>query len=97
MELVFRTRRLQRSYERYSAAVRAWGPVVGERYRERVALLYDAASVESLYSYRALDFHPLTGNRTGQHALRLTGQWRLIVTILSDYSVAVEEVSNHYE
>lgn len=97
MNVAFRSRRLERAYREHNEAVRLWGVVVGRRYVERVqALERQAVSVSDLYASRALDFHPLTGNRTGQHALRLTGQMRLVVTVTGEQSVIVEEVVDYH-
>ena len=43
-----------------------------------------------------MDFHPLTGGRRGQYALRLTGQVRMIVTIEDGRTVIVEEVVDYH-
>ena len=79
MEVDFRTRRLERCAQHVGLAVREWGPEVGRRYMERVQLLQEIPSVESLFSIRALGFHPLRGDRRGQFAVRLTGRMRVIV------------------
>jgi plasmid maintenance system killer protein len=45
---------------------------------------------------RQFDLHPLTGDRARQHAIRLTGQMRLIVTVLDDQTIQVEEVVDYH-
>ena len=55
-----------------------------------------ADSVQDLYALRWLDFHPLRGDRAGHHALRLTGQVRLIVTVHDGRTVTVEEVVDYH-
>ena len=45
----------------------------------------------------AVDLHPLTGDRDGQYAMRLTGQMRLILTIDGDRHVTVEEVVDYHD
>lgn len=59
------------------------------------ALLKAAAAVD-LYAARALDFHPLRGDRAGQYALRITGQMRLIVTFDDTGRVVIEEVVDYH-
>ena len=98
MEVDFRTRRLERCAQHVAAAVRAWGPEVGPRYIERVQLLQEIPSLESLFSFRALGFHPLRGDRRGQFALRLTGRMRLIVERGPvEGSVTVVEVVDYHD
>ena len=53
--------------------------------------------VEHLYEIRPLNFHPLSGDRRGQYALRLTGRMRLIVTIGDERAIIVEEVVDYHE
>lgn len=96
MEVTFRRRELERRYASSREAIRAWGPLVGVRFIDRVDSLRQVANVEELYLIRPYDFHPLTGDRRGQHSIRLTGQVRLIVTIQSQREVTVEEVVDYH-
>ncbi len=97
MDVEFRTRRLERCFEREDLAIREWGSVVGLRYIERVRTLVRAQGFEYLYGFRALAFHPLRGDRRGQYALRLTGRMRLIVERGNepDTVIVVEVVDYH--
>jgi proteic killer suppression protein len=40
-----------------------------------------APSTQDLHQLKGLNFEKLTGNRKGQHSLRLNDQWRLIVEV----------------
>ena len=97
MDVEFRTRRLERCFERVSMAVREWGPEVGPRYVERVRAIQRARDFEHLYGFRALDLHPLRGDRRGQYAIRLTGRMRLIIERGDepDTVIVVEVVDYH--
>jgi toxin HigB-1 len=97
VNVAFRTRRLERAFRDQDEALRQWGIIVGRRYTERVRMLQQQfQTVAEIYAARALDFHALTGNRSGQHALRLTGQMRLIVTVVDERSVWIEEVVDYH-
>jgi len=96
VEIRFRTRRLKRAFEQPNRAVREWGPVTGQRYIDRVETLETAERLQNLFEIRPLDLHPLTGDRRGQYALRLTGQMRMIVTIEDERTVIVEEVVDYH-
>ncbi|MCC6444111.1 MAG: type II toxin-antitoxin system RelE/ParE family toxin [Armatimonadetes bacterium] len=51
----------------------------------RVMAQIDAAQDErDLYALKGLHFEKLTGNRAGQHSLRLNDQYRLIVELTVD-------------
>ncbi len=97
MEVQFRSRKLQRCAERNAEAVREWGTVVGQRYILRIQQLIAAPDVATLYRMRALDFHPLTGHRASQHALRLTGRMRLIVTVEDERTIRIDEVVVYHD
>ncbi len=78
--------------------MRAWGPEVGPRYIERVQLLQEVPSVETLFRFRAVGFHPLRADRRGQFALRLTGRMRLIIERgPDDRSLTVVEVVDYHD
>jgi plasmid maintenance system killer protein len=62
----------------------------------RLRMIRGASSLAELYGLRMLDLHPLTGNRSGQLAARITGQTRLVLTVLSDTQVRVEEVVDYH-
>ena len=96
MDVRFRNRRLARCFERESEAVRAFGPTVGRLYRQRVILIRNSRTFESLFTYRHLRLHPLTGDRRGLYAMNITGPWRLVLSVDND-TVIFEEVSNHYD
>ncbi len=97
MEVRFASRALERRAASIDAATRAWGPVVARRYIQRINLLTRTPTFADLFAIRALRLHPLIGGRSGQHALALTGRWRLIVRRLPDEkAVLVEEVTHHY-
>ena len=82
---------------RNADAVREWGPVVGQRHILRIRQLLAAPDLATLYNLRALDFHPLTGDRVDQDALRLTGRMRLIVTVQGERAIRIEEVVDYHD
>ena len=97
MEIRFRSRRLERAYRTADRAAREWGPEVGRRYVQRIEALRAAERLDDLFAIRALDLHPLRGDRRGQYAIRLTGVLRLIVSVDRDRRlITVEEVTDYH-
>ena len=96
MEILFRTRRLERCFTEGSRAVREWGPVVGRRYIQRVNVLMQARGLADLRNTPPLHFHALTGDRSGQYAIRLTGQVRLVMTFPNPGTAMIEEVVDYH-
>lgn len=96
MDISFRSRQLERRFTNGTDAIRAWGPIVGRRYVARIRTLRGAPSIASLYDIQSFDLHPLTGDRAGQYAIRLTGQVRLIVTLAGESAVMIEEVVDYH-
>ena len=79
-------------------AIQTWGTEVGRRYILRVNTLYSMRVFAEIFQQPSWHAHPLTGNRADQFSIRLTGQWRLIITKGdTDTAVNVKEVSNHYD
>jgi plasmid maintenance system killer protein len=62
-----------------------------------VGVLIAASRLADLYEFRALDLHPLSGDRAGFHARRLTGQVRLIVRVEDQRTVTVWEVTDYHD
>ena len=79
MQLIFRTRRLERAYRDPGRAARLWGADVGRQYGIRLGRIQAAQDWARLTTFRTFDLHPLHGPRRGEYAIRLTGRWRLIV------------------
>ena len=98
MEVEFRTHRLRSCYVDSSVGAREWGDKVARRYIERVNVLKAAKAADDLYKVAVLRFHPLKGNRQGQHSITLVDRWRMVVTFQDDALtvVRIEEVSAHY-
>ncbi len=98
MEIRFRTKKLQRQYERSGAAVQAYGEQVARKYIERINIIKHTRDIEELERHPGLECHPLKGNRASQWAIKLTGFCRLIFTLEGERLeiVLVEEVSKHY-
>lgn len=98
MEVRFKTKKLQKQYENYKEALKAYGEPVAKKYIQRISILKSAKSFDDLYKIPQLKFHPLTGDREGEFAINLTGFYRLIITNDGDsFDIAkIEEVSKHY-
>jgi proteic killer suppression protein len=98
VEVIFRSRKLEKEYRQHNKAVKAYGSIVARKYIQRVNIIKQARDIDELMNLPALDCHPLKGNRHGQYAVKLTGFYRLIFTLMGDALeiVHIEEVSKHY-
>lgn len=99
MEVLYRTRKLERQYENHGEAVKAYGEQVGRKYVQRIGIIRAARDIEELKRLPGLRCHALKGNRAGQWAANLTDFARLIFTLEGTRLeiVRIEEVSKHYE
>jgi len=95
----FRTRKLEKQYRTSKAAEKAYVMDVARKYIQRVNIMKAAENIEELKRLPGLRCHALTGDRKGQWALKLTGQYRLIFTLEGEnLEIArIEEVSKHYD
>jgi len=99
MDLEFRTRKLRKQYEDHRKAKEAYGKKVARRYIARVNIIKQVRDIEELRRLPALRCHQLTGDRQGQWALTLSGQYRLIFSLQGpQLEIArIEKVSKHYD
>lgn len=89
---------LEKCYRNKNETSKKWGSIVGEKYVKQLSLVYAAETIDDLYLIPQLHFHPLKGNREGQHAITLTNRARLIVECKGNLIIIIREVSTrHYE
>ncbi len=98
MEVIFRTRKLEKEYREHNKGVKAYGPEVARKYIQRIDIIKQVRDIDELMNLPALGCHPLKGSRHGQYTVKLTGFYRLIFTLKGDaLEIAhIEEVSKHY-
>lgn len=97
MKVKFRRTALQKQYEQSAKAQKAYGAQVARKYIGRINILKQVKSRDEIMTqHPTLRCHALTGDRKGQHAIRLRDRSRLIVTFESEEIVCIEEVSKHY-
>jgi len=98
VEVVFRTRKLEREYREYAKATRSYGHDVARRYIERINIIKHARDIHELKALPSLNCHQLKGKRREQYGISLTGYYRLIISLKGNELeiVQIEEVSKHY-
>lgn len=98
LEVTFRTKKLQKSYESYREAQKNFGDQVARKFILRVNTFHKARNFDEIRRLPALDCHELKGKYKGQWAVKLTGRYRLIFEIAGELNdeLRVLEVSNHY-
>ena len=99
MEVYFRTRKLQKQYEKSREAEKAYGRDVARKYIQRINIIKQARDINELCALSGLRCHSLKGDRQGQWTVKLTGYYRLIFTLEGKrLEIArIEEVSQHYD
>ena len=99
MQIKFKTKYLEKCYLKHDKAVKEFGEQVARKYIQRIGIIKQTKNLDELKKLPGLDCHPLTGNRQGQFAVKLTGFNRLIFTLEGDHFhiVCIEEVSKHYD
>lgn len=99
MQVLFRTNKLEKCFLDSKTAFRTFGQEVGERYIQRIQIMQATPDLRLLMLLPRLRCHALKGDRAGEWAINLTGQIRLIFTIVNQELtvVQIEEVSKHYD
>jgi len=49
-----------------------------------------------LFGFKALRLHPLKGDRAGQYAITLTGNYRLIIEKIAEDTVRIMDVEDYH-
>ena len=96
MQIDYSTGRLRDASRSLSEASRSFGVPIGRKYIQRLAIIRAAEKFVDLFGLRALRLHPLKGDRTGQYALTLSGNYRLIIEKVSEEKVRVVDVEDYH-
>ena len=96
MDIEFATNRLVRASRSLSEATRFYGAPIGRRYIQRLAIIRAVDEFSQPYGHQALRLHPLRGDRAGQYATGLTGNYRLIIQRISDERVRILSVEDDH-
>ncbi|OGO23946.1 MAG: hypothetical protein A2Z28_02710 [Chloroflexi bacterium RBG_16_51_9] len=96
MKLEFASNRLSSASLSLSEANRLFGLPIGRKYIQRLAVLRAVDKFAELYGHRALRLHALKGNRTGQYAMTLTGNYRLIIEKVEEDTVRITNVEDYH-
>ena len=96
MEIEFSSNRLSNASISLSEASRLFGIPIGRKYIQRLAVLRATDKFSQLYGLQALRLHPLKGNRSGQYAIMLTGNYRLIIEKIKEDAVRIMNVEDYH-
>ncbi|MGW0891644.1 type II toxin-antitoxin system RelE/ParE family toxin [Saccharopolyspora gloriosae] len=96
---MFKDDDLRRLYVDHDFRAPRFGPELIRAFRKKVGLLAAVPTELELRRHKALRLEKLKGDRSGQHSIRLTDQWRLILLFDTDADgklvVVVEVVDYH--
>lgn len=96
MDLDFSSTSLRKAFESRAEAVRFFGEARGKKYVMVLNLVKQSKSITDLYKIPQLKFHPLKGDRRGEFAATLTGNWRIVLSFRADASAKVERVEDYH-
>ena len=96
MKLEFSSRRMADASVSLAEASRLFGIPIGRKYIQRLTVLRATDKFAQIYGHRALRLHHLKGNRAGQYAITLTGNYRLIIERVEEDKVRIMEVKDYH-
>lgn len=96
MDIEYSNNRLEASSLNLNEAVHLFGLPVGRKYIQRVLILRAVGKFSELYGIRALKLHQLKGNRSGEYAITLTGNYRLIIENIREEKVLIVAVEDYH-
>jgi proteic killer suppression protein len=96
VHIEFATNRLADAGISLVEAGRLLGVPIGRKYIQRLAVLRATDKFTQLFGHKALRLHPLKGKRTGQYAITLTGNYRLIIEKVQEDRVRILDVEDYH-
>jgi toxin HigB-1 len=96
VEIEFTSNRLTTAGQSLAEATRLIGVPIGRKYIQRLAVLRAVDKFTELYGHRALRLHPLRGDRAGQFAITLTGNYRLTIERIGEDAVRILDVEDYH-
>jgi toxin HigB-1 len=96
VDIEFSTKRLERASLDFAESSRIFGVPIGRKYIQRVLVLRAAENFSQLFGIQSLKLHPLKGNRAGQYAINLTGNYRLILEKAGEDKVRIVDVEDYH-
>jgi len=98
MLVEFRTKKLEKQYEKSKQAIKEYGEAVARRYVQRINTIKHTNNFEEVRKLPGFDCHPLHGDRKGEWSITLINRMRLIFTLEGETLeiVQIKEVSKHY-
>lgn len=78
MKLTFSSTKLQKNCNSEKESDREWGKDLAKKVRQRLYEMRAASTLADLGHLPPARCHPLKGNRKGQFAVDLSGNWRMI-------------------
>lgn len=101
MNVAFKNKRLKKSVTDPKTSVKTYGKVSAKKIKQRYLEMLASENLEELSKIPAAYLHPLSGDRKGQWAVKITGNERLCfilahdpVPLLEDKSVDKKEVTD---
>ncbi len=96
MNVEFATNRLSRAGVSLALATRLFGAPTGRKYIQRLAVIRAVDDFNQLYGLRALRLHALRGDRVGQFAITLSGNYRLIIERSGEDTIRILGVEDYH-
>ncbi len=96
MYIEYSSHRLHEAGINLAEADRLFGVPVGRKYIQRLAVLRAVEKFTEIYGHRALKLHQLKGDRSGEYAMTLTGNFRLIVGKIKEDTVRIVDVEDYH-
>jgi toxin HigB-1 len=94
----FASRKLEALYTA-KKGIRKLPPEIADAFFEVMAVIVAASDERDFYAVKSLHYEKLSGNRAGDHSMRLNDQWRLIVHVEEDdegkYVIVISLVDYH--
>ena len=105
MEVKFDKKYLQELYEtgKITDKKHRFQPSIAAKYKKTISILRSVSCIEDLFSYSALHYEKLKGDKEGLDSVRVNDQYRIefkTTRVVSEIVITIcniKELSNHYK
>lgn len=91
MKISYKTNKFEKICKDFSASQKAYGKQIAIKLQQRINELQASNTFSDAFQIKSMYLHPLHGDREGEYAITLTGNWRLIVTPCGD-KIEIEKI-----
>ncbi|MBN2837865.1 MAG: type II toxin-antitoxin system RelE/ParE family toxin [Fusobacteriaceae bacterium] len=91
MKVTYKSKKLEKECSDYSLLVKSYGLQIAKKVIQRLNELESSSDLSVMSKIRSARLHKLSGDRSDEYAMDLTGNYRLIITS-GDENIKLDQI-----